>query len=208
MFAVLKSCDEYEKFVFITGITKFTQISLFSVLNNLSNISFDPRFAALCGITEKEIEDNFQIEIRQMGERNGWSEEETHDRLKEYYDGYHFSKDNMTDIYNPFSLVNALSDKDIRNYWAASGFTSMLPKFVPDMDTMLPDYDNCLVDPDTLTTSDVTGGGTELFLYQSGYLTIKGYEYGLYRLGFPNAEVRKALYNVVVPSLLLRKEGK
>ncbi len=207
VFSVLKSDDRYEKFVFITGITKFTQISLFSVLNNLSNISFDPQYAAICGITEQEIADNFQPETQQMADKNGWTVEEAHARLKEYYDGYHFSYRNMTDIYNPYSLINALSDGELRNYWASSGATSLLPQFVPDMEVRLPDFDNCFVEADVLTTSDVTGGGAELFLYQSGYLTIKGYEDGSYALGFPNTEVRQALYRVVLPALTLRSGG-
>ncbi len=207
VFAVLKMDDVYEKFVFITGITKFTQISLFSVLNNLSNISFDPQYAAICGITEQEIADNFQPETQRMADNNGWTAEEAHTRLKEYYDGYHFSEDNMTDIYNPYSLINSLADGKIKNYWASSGSTSLLPKFVADMEMRLADFDNCFVDSDTLTTSDVTAGGAELFLYQSGYLTIKGYEEGLFRLGFPNTEVRQALYKVVVPALILRTES-
>ena len=207
VFSVLKSDDQYEKFVFITGITKFTQISLFSVLNNLSNISFDPQYAPICGITEQEIADNFQPEMQQMADRNGWAVDEAHARLKEYYDGYHFSHRNMTDIYNPYSLINALADGEIRNYWASSGATSLLPKFVPDMEVRLPDFDNCFVESDVLTTSDVTGGGAELFLYQSGYLTIKGYEDNSYTLGFPNVEVRQALYRVVLPALTLRSGG-
>ncbi len=205
VFAVLKMDDAYEGFVLITGITKFTQISLFSVLNNLSNISFDATYATLCGITEQEITENFQTEMQQLADKNGWSMDETHDRLKEYYDGYHFSKDNMTDVYNPFSLVNALSDGEIRNYWASSGSTSLLPKFVKDLEVRLSELDHSLIDSEILTSSDVTDGGAELFLYQSGYLTIKGFEDGIYRLGFPNAEVRQALCKVVVPALTLRE---
>ena len=103
VFAVLKEADEYEKFVFITGITKFTQISLFSVLNNLTNQSFNPQWATVCGITEEEIKENFMPELEGMAHANGWTLPETHNKLKNYYDGYHFSKGNMTDIYNPFS---------------------------------------------------------------------------------------------------------
>lgn len=113
VFAILKADDEYEKLVFITGITKFTQISLFSVLNNLTNISFLPEYAAICGITEQEIADNFKPELERMAEVNGWSLQETHDKLKDYYDGYHFSRRNMVDIYNPFSLINALDTQEI-----------------------------------------------------------------------------------------------
>ena len=206
VFAILKADDEYEKFVFITGITKFTQISLFSVLNNLSNISFDPRFAAICGITEREIDDNFQPEVEQMAERNGWTSDEARNRLKEYYDGYHFSEDNMTDIYNPYSLVNSLSDRKIRNYWTSSGATSLLPKFITDAEIRMKDFEGCPIMRNILETSDVTGGGAELFLYQSGYLTIKGSDEFGYTLGFPNEEVRQALYETVLPALTMRQE--
>ena len=204
VFAILKADDEFERFVFITGITKFTQISLFSVLNNLTNISFFPEYVALCGITEQEIIDNFQPEMERMGKLNGWGMKETHDRLKEFYDGYHFCEDNMEDIYNPYSLINALSQSKLRNYWASSGATTLLPKFVNDIEIELETFEGCYIDRDTLEMSDVTGGGAALFLYQSGYLTIKGYDDGLYILGFPNEEVKKALYNMVVPALTLK----
>ena len=204
VFAILKRADEFERFVFITGITKFTQISLFSVLNNLTNISFDPQFAAICGITKDEVVDNFKPEIEEMGEVNGWTPEETIRQLKAYYDGYHFSRRNMVDVFNPFSLLNALADKDLQSYWAASGATSMLPKFVDDLELRLPEFEDCCLDRVTIETSDVTGGGSELFLYQSGYLTIKGYEEGVYLLGIPNHEVRQALYKVVVPALTMK----
>ncbi len=204
VFAVLKAANEYERLVFITGITKFTQISLFSVLNNLSNISFDPEYAAICGITEEEIGENFQPELQRMAEVNQWTLQQTHDRLKDYYDGYHFSRRNMTDIYNPYSLINALDSQEIRNFWAASGATSLLPKFVDNMDVSLEHFDHCYIDSTTLETSDVAGGGAELFLYQSGYLTVKGYEDEVYTLGFPNTEVKQALYKLVVPALTLR----
>ena len=196
VFAILKADDAYEKFVFITGITKFTQISLFSVLNNLSNISFDPPYAAICGITKEEVVSNFVPEIEAMGVHNGWTLEETILQLKAYYDGYHFCKNSPVDIFNPFSLLNALADKELKNYWAASGATSLLPKFVCDMEIQLEHFDHCYIDRDTLETSDVSDGGTELFLYQSGYLTIKDYDEGVYTLGIPNFEVRKALYKI------------
>ena len=207
VFAILKADDLYEKFVFITGITKFTQISLFSVLNNLTNISFLPQYAALCGITKQEITDNFMPDIEAMGKKNGWTTEETVIQLKDNYDGYHFSAENMVDVFNPYSLINALDQNSIKNFWAASGATSLLPKFVDDMEIRLENFENCPIDSDTIETSDVTGGGAELFLYQSGYLTIKGYEEGLYLLGIPNHEVRKALYNIVLPALTMKSEA-
>ena len=193
VFAVLKAQDKYEKFVFITGITKFTQISLFSVLNNLSNISFNPEYAALCGITKEEALRDFKPEINKLAAKKEWTFEEAVTQLTTYYDGYHFSHENMVDVFNPFSLINALSDSDLKNYWASSGATSLLPKFVDNIEIRMKDFENCPIDNDTLETSDVTGGGAELFLYQSGYLTIKGYMEGIYLLGIPNNEVRKAL---------------
>lgn len=207
VFSVLKKQDKYERFVFITGITKFTQISIFSVLNNLSNISFDAPYAALCGITKEEIEDNFLPEIMQMGEQNGWTTEETVKQLKRYYDGYHFCRTNMIDVFNPFSVINALADRELRNYWAASGATSLLPKFVNDLDIRIKQLDNCAILATVIETSDVTGGGPELFLYQSGYLTIKDYISGTYILGIPNHEVRQALNEIVLPSLAMRKNN-
>ena len=204
VFAILKADDEYERFVFITGITKFTQISLFSVLNNLTNISFEPEYAAICGITEEEIAANFGYEVKKMADVNGWTVEEAHARLKEFYDGYHFCKRNSVDIYNPYSLVNALGAQQIRNFWASSGATSLLPKFVTNLEMRLDYFNDCYIDSFTLETSDVVGGGAELFLYQSGYLTMKGYEDGMYHLGFPNEEVKQALNRIVMPALTLR----
>ena len=206
VFAILKTLDAMERFVFITGVTKFTQISLFSVLNNLSNISFDASCAELCGISEQEMITDFMPEIEQMAACNGWTVEQTIGQLKSYYDGYHFSADNMADIYNPFSLINALSDKRLKSYWASSGATMLLPKFVSNIEISLDYFDHCAVDDITLESSDVTGG-PELFLYQSGYITIKSHdEYG-YILGIPNEEVRQALNAMVLPALTLRKES-
>ena len=207
VFAILKADDKYEKFVFITGITKFTQISLFSVLNNLSNISFEPEYAALCGITKEEVLRDFKPEINKLAASKGWTFDEAVAQLTAYYDGYHFCYENMVDVFNPFSLINALADSKLKNYWASSGATSLLPKFVDNIEMRLKDFENCPIDSDTLETSDVTGGGAELFLYQSGYLTIKGYMDEIYLLGIPNYEVRKALYKIVLPALTLQSNA-
>ena len=207
VFAILKADDEYEKIVFITGITKFTQISLFSVLNNLTNISFLPEYAAICGITEQEIAENFKPELARMAEVNGWTLQETHDKLKNYYDGYHFSRRNMIDIYNPFSLINALDTQELGNFWAASGATSMIAKFVDNIELRLSLFENCPIMRNILELSDVTGGGAELFLYQSGYLTIKKSDEFGYILGFPNEEVKQALYEMILPALTMRAES-
>ena len=207
VFAILKADDKYEKFVFITGITKFTQISLFSVLNNLSNISFEPEYAALCGITKEEVLRDFKPEINKLATSKGWTFDEAVAQLTAYYDGYHFCHENRVDVFNPFSLINALADSKLKNYWASSGATSLLPKFVDNIEMRLKDFENCPIDSDTLETSDVTGGGAELFLYQSGYLTIKGYMDEIYLLGIPNYEVRKALYKIVLPALTLQSDA-
>ena len=205
VFAVLKKEDEHERFVFITGITKFTQISLFSVLNNLSNISFSPDYAALCGITKEELLRDFKPEINKLGTKKGWTFDEAVVKLTAFYDGYYFCYENMTGIFNPFSLINAFSDLDLKNYWASSGATSLLPKFVDDMEIRLNDFEHCALLSSIIESSDVTGGGPELFLYQSGYLTIKGYMNGTYLLGIPNFEVRQALNEIVLPTLSMRK---
>ena len=207
VFSVLKAQDKYEKFVFITGITKFTQISLFSVLNNLSNISFNPEYAALCGITKEELLRDFTPEVKRLAAKNEWTFDEAIAQLTTFYDGYHISHENMVDIFNPFSLVNALSDSSLKNYWASSGATSLLPKFVDDMEIRLNDFDHSALLGTTIETSDVTGGGSELFLYQSGYLTIKGYMNGTYLLGIPNFEVKQALNEIVLPALSMRKSN-
>ena len=207
VFAILKADDKYEKFVFITGITKFTQISLFSVLNNLSNISFEPEYAAICGITKEELLRDFKPEINKLAKYEDWTFDEAVANLTAYYDGYHFSRRNMVDVFNPFSLINALADSDLKNYWASSGVTSLLPKFVDDMEIRLKDFDHSALLDTIIETSDVTGGGAELFLYQSGYLTIKGYINGTYLLGIPNFEVRQALNEIVLPTLAMRKNN-
>ena len=207
VFAILKADDKYEKFVFITGITKFTQLSLFSVLNNLSNISFEPEYAAICGITKEEVLRDFKPEINKLAEYEDWTFNEAVAKLTAYYDGYHFSRRNMVDVFNPFSLINALADSDLKNYWASSGATSLLPKFVDDMEIRLKDFDHSALLGTIIETSDVTGGGAELFLYQSGYLTIKGYINGTYLLGIPNFEVRQALNEIVLPTLAMRKNN-
>ena len=164
VFAILKADDAYQRFVFITGIT------------------------------EEEIGQNFKPELERMAEVNGWTLQQTHDNLKDYYNGYHFSRRNMVDIYNPFSLLNALDTQDLSCFWVSSGATSMLPKFVDNMELRLRNFEHCPILRKTLESSDVINGGAELFLYQTGYLTIKSSDEFGYFLGFPNQEVKQALY--------------
>ena len=207
VFTILKADDEHIRFVFITGVTKFTQISLFSALNNLVNISLDAEVECICGISQQELEGNFQPEIEAMAEENEWTKDETIRNLKDHYDGYHFSKKCRTDIYNPFCLIQAFRSRDLRNYWASSGSNTLITKFVKDAEIRLREFDGCRVDASVFENSDITSGGSEIFLYQSGYLTIKGYRNGVYTLGFPNAEVRQTLYETVLPILAMRVEN-
>ena len=199
VFAILKADDKYEKFVFITGITKFTQISLFSVLNNLSNISFEPEYAAICGITKEELQNDFKPEIEKLADYENWTFDEAVAQLQAHYGGYHFSQRNMTEIFNPFSLIKALSLTKIDNYWDSSETAALLPPLEISLENRLEDLENCALMNNIIETADVSEGGAELFLYQSGYLTIKGYYDRVYLLGFPNHEVRQALYEMVLP---------
>ena len=206
VFVILKSMDKFENFIFITACTKFSQFSLTSGLNNLSFIGFDSEYAALCGITKEEAIRYFKPEINKLAACKGWSFDEATIQLSSYYGGYHFSRRNMVDVFNPFSLINALADSDLKNYWLSSGTSPLLSQFEDDIKKRLKDFEYCPIISDTLESSDVTDGGAELFLYQSGYLTIKGYMDRIYLLGFPNSEVKKSLYETILPALTSEAE--
>ena len=191
-YGVCKTMDSYIRFALFTGVTKFSKVSVFSDLNNLKDISLDDRFAEICGITEKEIRDNLDVQVGEMAEANEISKEECYKKLKRQYDGYHFSKKSVG-LYNPFSLLNALDSRDFSDCW----FTSGTPTFL--VETMKRTH----YDLERLTQEDATAdllGSLDAIdtnpiplLYQSGYLTIKGHdpEFGTYRLGFPNEEVER-----------------
>ena len=206
VFVILKSMDKYENFIFITGCTKFSQFSLTSGLNNLSFIGFDSEYAALCGITKEEAIRYFKPEINKLAACKGWTFDEATMQLSSYYGGYHFSHRNMVDVFNPFSLINALADSELKNYCLSSGTSPLLSKFEDDIKKRLKDFEYCPIISDTLETSDVTDGGAELVLYQTGYLTIKDYMMGIYILGFPNSEVKKSLYETILPALTSEAE--
>src|SRR5574344_1771979 len=199
-YAPLKACDEYLRFVFITGITKFSQLSIFSELNNLTNISMVPKYSAICGITQQELEDNLSEGIKELGENEGKSYEEMLSLFKRNYDGYHFSK-RSEDIYNPFSLMYVLGTMTIDNYWFASGTPTFLVKLIKKYGMDLTTIDNA----ETLSSEfdAPTEGMTSILpiLYQSGYITIKDYNQftDRYRLGIPNKEVAFGLMNSLIP---------
>ena len=199
VFTILKADDEYEEFVLITGTTKFTKLSLFSGLNNLSNISFEPEYAAICGITKEELQNDFKPEIEKLADYENWTFDEAVAQLQAHYGGYHFSRKNMVDVFNPFCLIKALSLTKIDNYWDSSETAPLLPPLEISLENRLEDLGNCALMNTIIETADVSEGGAELFFYQSGYLTIKGYYDRVYLLGFPNHEVRQALYEMVLP---------
>ena len=201
VFVILKSMDKFENFIFITACTKFSQFSLTSGLNNLSFIGFDSEYAALCGITKEEAICYFKPEINKLAACKGWTFDEAAMQLSSYYGGYHFSSRNKVEIFNPFCLINALADSDLKNYWVSTETSPLLSMFEGDIKKRLKDFENCPIISNTLESSDVTDGGAELVLYQTGYLTIKDCMMEIYILGFPNSEVRKALYKTVLPAL-------
>jgi len=193
LFAPLKSLDDHLQFVFITGISKFSQMGIFSKLNNLENISLQVNYEQICGISEKELVTQLRPDIEQLAETRGETYDETLAELKRMYDGYHFST-RMTDMYNPFSMVKALKSGEIAKYW----FDSATPSALIDMLRQMPaleisDVDGVTCESDAFDQAFDSYQAPLPVLYQSGYLTIKAYdrEDGMYTLGFPNEEVRK-----------------
>ena len=191
-YANIKSCDEYIRFAFLTGVTKFSHLSIFSGLNNLIDISMLPQYAEICGISEKELHENFDESVAEVASANGITKEQCYERLRMEYDGYHFSADSSS-VYNPFSLLNILSFGLFKHYWFATGTPSFLVEVVKHCD-----YPLDRLTTETLTATDLDAidamysNPIPLF-FQSGYLTIKKYmpEFSTYRLGFPNREVEQ-----------------
>ena len=189
----LKAEDDHLQFAFITGISKFSQMGIFSRLNNLMNISMVPEFDALCGISEEELVTQMHQDIVKLGEANEMTYEEQLAELKAMYDGYHFSK-KRTDIYNPFSLVNAFKTQELGNYWFASGTSRAVIEMLAQMPPVrLSDLTDINCEASVFNQAFDSYASPLPLLYQSGYLTIKDYNRNrdMYKLGFPNEEVRK-----------------
>lgn len=203
-FSVLKDMDGYLRFVFFTGITKFTKVSIFSDLNQLDDISLDNDFSGICGITEDELLDNFQPEITLLAESQGLTHDECIDKLRQMYDGYHFSEYGVG-VYNPFSLLNAFSKRKFRRYWFGSATPEILIRKLQDSDIPLSrigeDIDATEEELEDYTPE--SDNPIPLF-YQTGYLTINSYdsEFELYSLEFPNDEVKYGFLNSLVPYVL------
>lgn len=199
-YSPLKACDPYLRFVFLTGITKFSQLSVFSELNNIKNISMDEPYAAICGITEDEIRTQMKVDLGQLSLKLGVMYEEALMKLKDNYDGYHFTWPSP-DIYNPFSLLNAFNDGKLNSYWFGSGtptyLIEMLRKYnVEAAEIGGRDAKASAFDAPTEVMTNITP-----LLYQSGYITIKNYNsrLDLYRLDIPNKEVRLGLMESLLP---------
>lgn len=179
------------RFVFLTGISKFSQLSIFSELNNLKVITMNDEYASICGITKEELLTQMQPEIQALADKNGLSYEGACDALTRQYDGYHFSK-NSPDVFNPFSLINALSDKDLANYWFSTGTPTILTRLMRKYKVDPIPFDTGFeASQDMFDAPTETAKSPIPMLYQSGYLTIKSVKSGnRYMLGFPNDEVR------------------
>jgi hypothetical protein len=204
-YAPLKACDENLRFVFLTGISMFSQLSIFSELNNLEIISKSSDYAAICGITERELLANFQYGIAQMATRYGISTDEMVAKLKDAYDGYHFCE-NSEGLFNPFSLLNAFKQNKIGSYWFRSGtphsLIEMLKKYKQDGKFDISNVESTMpVAPEMFESPLEAQTGPIPLLYQAGYLTIKGYNLAaeVYVLGIPNSEVRVGLLQNLIP---------
>lgn len=202
LYSPLKDYDAYIKFVFITGITKIDHVNIFSGLNQLNDISMDKKYASLCGMTEYEIKENFKPEIKAFEEEQELTDEEFFTKLKQMYDGYHFTRDTRQDIYNPFSVLRCLSEKEFDSYWFQSATPTMLLKTLENNAVDLSLYaDEIETDVESFKNYEPENSNVLPVIYQSGYLTIKNYdeESELYTLGIPNREVQNGLYKILIP---------
>ena len=198
-FSVLKSQDQYIRFAFLTGVSRFSHVSIFSDLNNLKDISMDTRYADICGISEEELHAYFEESIRELASGNGMTYERTCEKLREQYDGYHFRKDSMG-IYNPYSLLNTFDSLEFNDYWFRTGTPTFLVKLLQKNDYQLQELKGLYVDDSVLQSIDEDYTDPVPVLFQSGYLTITGYDPELgYRLDFPNREVERGFFNFLVP---------
>ena len=199
----VKSMAEHLRFVFLTGITKFSQMSIFSTINNLSNISMDEEWEGLCGITAEELERDFKDDIARLAVNYRVSPEEMLQRLRKRYDGYHFGP-GLVDVYNPFSIVNVFSRMKLDDYWFASATPAALIKVMETYNFILTDLDNTTMSSGVFNQPLDNMASAIPILYQSGYLTIKDYDFDLdvYTLGIPNKEVYSGLYTTLMPLYL------
>ncbi|MCD8292416.1 MAG: AAA family ATPase, partial [Prevotellaceae bacterium] len=200
VYSVLKTQDRYIRFAFLTGVSKFSHLSIFSDLNNLQDITLDERYADICGISEEELHLYFDDSIKALAERRNLTYEEACDKLKETYNGYHFAPGSVG-MYNPFSLLNCMSAGRLDNYWFQTGTPTFLVKMLRKKDYDLMHLQLDLVPARALSEVDSMSSSAIPLLYQTGYLTIKGYDelFNSYRLGFPNREVEEGFMQSLLP---------
>jgi Holliday junction resolvase-like predicted endonuclease len=198
LFSPLKKLDSYLRFVFITGITKFSQMSIFSALNNLKDISLLPDYESICGISKDELFTQLKDGLQNFADKNDMTVEEAAEQFTKKYDGYHFSVEKQ-DIFNPFSVIRALDDRTLNDYWFGSATPTALIKLIRKFDIEMFDYES--VECESGRFNQPVESVTDLvpFLFQTGYLTIKDYnkDYNTYILGYPNEEVKSSMANVL-----------
>mgnify|MGYP001081558726 FL=1 len=196
-YSVLKTQDRYIKFAFLTGVTKFGKVSVFSDLNNLTDISMDHRYISICGMTEKELLTNFKEGINELAEANGDSETETIAKISMRYAGYHF-EENSEEIYNPFSVLNTLTNSRYDDYWFKANTHTFLIDILKKHDYCITDLNKAQVKVNMMNNVD---SNPIPVIYQSGYLTIKSYDerFKNYQLGIPNKEVEEGILNTLLP---------
>ncbi len=202
-YSVLKTQDRYIKFAFLTGVTKFGKVSVFSDLNNLTDISMDHRYISICGMTEKELLTNFKEGICRLASANEDNETETIDKLRMRYSGYHF-EENSEEIYNPFSVLNTLANSRYDDYWFKANTHTFLIDILKKHDYCITDLNKAQVKTNMMNNVDFNPIPV---IYQSGYLTIKSYDerFKNYQLGFPNKEVEEGILNILLPLYKLEK---
>ncbi len=200
-YSVFKTQDKYIKFAFLTGVTKFGKVSIFSDLNNLRDISMIPAYSDICGITDTEIDNYFKESIKDLANYNGLTFEETREKLKDWYDGYHFCL-KSDGIYNPFSLLNTFANNIFNDYWFETGTPTFLVELLQKTNYDLNNLQKEKVTADVLNSIEAMYDNPIPVIYQSGYLTIKGYDerFEKYSLGFPNMEVEKGFIRYLLPS--------
>lgn len=198
-YGILKPLDKYVKFGFFTGVTKFSKVSVFSDLNNLDDITMWNEFSTICGVTEQEIHTQLDEEVCLMANKLNLSKEDCYAKLKSFYDGYRFCADS-TGIYNPFSLLKALKRKEFGKYWFETGTPTFLVEMMLHANYALENIESEEATADLLGSLDTISQTPIPLLFQSGYLTIKGYneEFDSYQLGMPNMEVREGFFNFLL----------
>ena len=199
-YGALKTKDGYIKFALLTGVTKFGKVSVFSDLNNLDDISMWNEYVEICGVSEREIHENLEAELHEFAAARGITYDKLCEDLRECYDGYHFTY-NSIGMYNPFSLLNAFKRKEFGSYWLETGTPTYLVKLLKKHHYDLERMAHEETDVQVLNSIDSESTNPIPVIYQSGYLTIKGYdeEFGMYRLGFPNREVEEGFIRFLLP---------